>query len=230
MREDTAWGARLTYSMEAAVIERLLLICALILGPLLVSAPVAAQQTLAKPSIRGVAGSQVGWSYVTGATGYRLRWYKPNGARTFKIVDANTLIFTLTNLDAGANYTVQARALGDGVNYQKKSKWSAKHTFTAPSNPAQGPLELPAPPNFHLVSGTTLGWDAVTGVTSYRIRWKAPNGVTGFANLSKTTTQYTISPSQLQSGVTYDAQVRARGDGTNYEKKGPWSGVVQVQG
>ena len=212
------------------MIKRVILICALVLGPLLASAPVAAQQNLAKPTIRGVSGSQVGWSVVQGAIGYRLRWYKPNGSRTFKTVDRNTYIFTMTNLDAGAEYIVQARALGDGKNYQKKSKWSARYTFTAPSNPSTGPLELPAPPNFHKVSGTTFAWDAVTGADSYRIRWKAPNGVTGFDNLSNSTTQYTISANSLQSGVTYNVQVRARGDGANYEKKGPWSGVVQVQG
>ena len=211
------------------MIRRTLLLCMFILAPLLATTPAMAQQDLAQPTIRGVSGSLVGWSPVTGATGYRLRWSKPNGTRTFKTVPATPATFTMTNLEAGSTYEVQVRALGDGVNYEKKGKWSKKYSFTAPSNPAQGPLELPAPSNFRLVTGTTFAWDAVTGADSYRIRWIAPDGTTKGKGLSASTTQFVIKRKWLAAGTVYNVQVRARGDGTNYEKKGPWSGVAQVQ-
>ncbi len=211
------------------MLRRTLLLCMFILLPLLSATPAIAQQSLAQPSIRGVNGSDVGWSPVTGAEGYRIRWYKPNGSRTFKTVGKNPPIFTMTNLDAGASYVVQVRALGDGLNYEKKSKWSKKFSFTAPSSPAQGPLELPAP-SFSSVSGTTVSWNAVTGATSYRVRWIAPDGTVKGKGLDASTTSYTIKRKKLISGATYNVQVRARGDGVNYEKKGPWSGVVQIVG
>ena len=214
--------------------HRFLLICSLMLTPLISTAqtsgpPDPDPQKLGKPSIRGVNGSVVGWTQVTGATGYRLRWFKPNSTRTFKTVGASPPIFTLTNLDEGASYVVQVRALGDGVNYEKKGKWSARYSFTAPSSPAQGPLEL-SRPNLGVVSGTTVSWNAVTGATSYRVRWIAPDGATKGKGLSASTTSYTINKKKLKSGVTYNVQVRARGDGVNYEKKGPWSGSAQIQG
>ena len=211
------------------MIRRTLLLCIFILAPILSAAPAMAQQDLAQPTIRGVSGSLVGWSPVAGANGYRVRWSKPKGARTFKTLPASPALFTMTNLEAGAKYEVQVRALGDGVNYEKKGKWSKKYSFTAPANPAQGPLELPAPPNFRLVTGTTFAWDAVPGATSYRIRWIAPDGTTKGKGLSASTTQYVIKRKRLVAGAVYNVQVRARGDGVNYEKKGPWSGVAQVQ-
>ena len=204
--------------------RKLILFCILLLAALMAVSLVQAQQALARPKIRGVNGALVGWAPVEGAVGYRLRWSKPSGNRTFKTVSGTTYVYTMTNLDSGATYEVQVRALGDGTNYAKKSKWSKKKTFTAPSNAPSGPIEFPRP-SLSKVSSNTVSWDAVTGAKDYRVRWIA-NGVTKGKAVPASTTQYTIN--NLTPGVTYNVQVRARGDGVNYEKKGPWSGVVQL--
>lgn len=212
------------------MLNRILLIFALTLAPLYATAQTSGPpdpQKLGQPSIRGVDGSQVAWSQVTGANAYRLRWYKPNGSRTFKTVGTSPPYYTMANLDDGASYIVQVRALGDGVNYEKKGKWSARYSFTAPSAPSQGPLEFPRP-TVSVGSGTTVSWNAITGADSYRIRWIAPDGTKKGKSLADSVTSYTIK--KLVSGVTYSVQVRARGDGVNYEKKGPWSYGVQIQG
>ena len=208
--------------------RRLMLFC-IALGALFVGVSVAlAQQSLAKPKIRGVNGTTVGWAPVTGASAYRLRWHKPNGTKTFKTVAETQHTWNMNPLEAGETYIVQARALGDGKNYQKKGKWSDKYTFTAPSNAPSGPIEFPKP-NLSRTGRLTVAWDAITGVKDYRIRWTDQNGKRKGKKVDASQTSFTFSKKQLKSGVQYDVQVRARGDGSDYELKGPWSDKVQVQ-
>lgn len=97
-----------------------------------------AQVPLKFPALNPVAFSHdeldkigVLWYETDGATAYRIRWFKPNGKTKGKTVPPTgqkVQTYTLERsqlIDGdGTKYTVQVRAIGDGVNFVKKGAWN----------------------------------------------------------------------------------------------------------
>ena len=96
----------------------------------------------------------------------------------------------------------------------------------APTATETDPRALPAPANLRHVSIRAIAWDEVTGATGYRLRWRQLGGSWNYEPVNEPLTEHTING--LSVGSTYDVQVRALGDGANYESKGPWSSVLPL--
>ena len=151
----------------------------------------------------------------------------------------------------GVLYEVQVRALGDEIEYEKQSPWGGvvqlrpgtrpTSTFTPTATPAPsstpsatatltptptGPLALAAPANLRHKSLRSVAWKAVTGASGYRLRWSLPGGSWNFEPVGDGLTEHTISSFAI--GAAYDVQVRALGDGTQYEQRGPWSAKLRI--
>ena len=191
----------------------------LLVSTLFVSFSLAhAQHDLAKPQNLSVAGNTLSWDAVTGATGYRLRW-EVGRYRWFASVSASQTQYTFTGLTVGVTYEVWVRALGDGARYERAGPWSTvssltfgstaiptttdtvtpTDTATATNTPTTtatateaASMELAAPGNLRLVSGSTVTWDAVAGASGYRLRW-GPPGDRVFDSVSASQTRYTLA-------------------------------------
>ncbi len=233
---------------------KLLTVLLSVISIILTLSLVQAQETLIDPAnLRLVSVRTVAWDAVEGASGYRLRWARLGGDWEYQTVVASPTRYTVAGLSLGILYEMQVRALGDGEQYESKGPWSgvvqlrpgtwstATHTPTATptsTNTAtftatmtqtdSGPKDLTAPANLRHTSLRTVSWNMVEGASRYRMRWSLPGGEWQFASVSAAATQYTFSESEQPLGVTHAVQVRALGDGQQYEAKGPWSAVLRM--
>ncbi len=99
-------------------------------------------------NLRHVSGSTVAWDAVEGASRYRLRWGTPGGQRQFKTVAAMETQTSLAGLSDDLTHQVWVRALGDGVLYENKGKWSAVLLIPAvppPTDTSIPPTNTPLP-------------------------------------------------------------------------------------
>ena len=81
-------------------------------------------------NFRLASGTTVAWDDMTEAIGFRLRWNGDNGERHAQSLDGDQTQFTLANLTAGVSYSVKVRALGDGVLFEDKGRWTKELTLS----------------------------------------------------------------------------------------------------
>ncbi|MEK0317318.1 glycoside hydrolase family 9 protein [Cohnella sp. 56] len=151
----------------------------------------------------------LGWNAVTGATGYQI---EIDGSSTY--VSATGTSYTHSGLAAGSTHTYRVRA----VNAAGASGWSAAATATTNQNQPQPPA-VPTGLTATAASSTSiaLGWNAVTGATSYQIEI---DGATTY--VSMTGASYTHSG--LAAGSTHTYRVRA----VNAAGASAWSAVASA--
>ena len=149
----------------------------------------------------GNAKVTLGWTAVTGATGYRIfRATTANGQTTTPLVTVTTTDHMDLNLTNGTTYFYKIAAFNAGGAGPMSLEASAT------------PRSLPtAPANLKATPGNTqisLAWDLVTGATSYQVfRATTSNGQTAVPLTTVTTNSY-LNPG-LINGTQYFYKVAA---------------------
>ena len=153
---------------------------------------------------------------------------------------------TLTGLDQGVEYKVQVRARYNGDS----GPWSSEVRRTVASEPSSSPTPTPqntptaqpqnTPTPERSISGLTLSsdepgtltidWNAASPTPNdYRVAWaRGDEDYTSHTETDKDGNDYpttnSLTLSDLEQGVEYKVQVRARYNGDS----GPWSGEVRL--
>ena len=186
----------------------------------------------------GTNSLTVSWTAVTGATSYRVQW--KSGMEEYNTSDRQATPSTPTDtshpipsLVAGTQYTVRVTATNDPDG------------SAATNDGGDGPVSdeamgTPKPVQVGTVTPTSeegalkLGWDKITGATSYKVQWRSGS------QQYHTSRQATVTPTgkdreettqQLTAGTLYTVRViatNAGGDGApSVEVTGtPLSGQV----
>ena len=142
------------------------------------------------------ANVSVGWNVVAGATGY---------------VVVRTAGSTEQTFEAAAAPFVDATAV-PGTLYAYKVRAACSLGLSAPSTADNGWRNLPAPTNLlatdgTLTTGVSLAWDAVPGVTGYRVFRNVGSGTPNqIAQVAAGTTTYLDNTAI--AGTTYTYRVR----------------------
>ena len=143
---------------------------------------------------------------------------------TYTATDRPTATNTATDVPT-ATYTATDRPTATNTATDKPM---ATETPTLPTS--QGlPKIFPSPMNLKQTGPFTLTWAPVEGAIAYRVRWWLSGGDRDreSVTVSESTLEYTIVG--LQEGLIYEVKVRALGDGETYEKRGVWSGILQLK-
>lgn len=105
------------------------------------------------------------WTAVSGALSYNVR-YRQIGASTWITVSDSLTVYNVVGLTAGTNYEWQVQTVCSSTS---SSSFTASTNFTTTGGCAiPGGLAASAITN----TTATLGWNAVTGSTSYTLQWK----------------------------------------------------------
>ena len=110
--------------------------------PSATAAPPAEPRNLPAPSnFRAPNNHTVSWDTLTGATQYRLRRDWGDGQRETLTLDKSATSHAYSDLQVGVRYSVYVRALGDGLYYKDRGKW----TDPSPSISHRRPPIRPCP-------------------------------------------------------------------------------------
>ena len=150
--------------------------------------------------------ANLGWTAVSGATSYSIQ-YRPSTSTTFTTVTSATNSYSLTGLTLGTAYVFQVSA----TCASGSSAYSAQATLTTTGGTIT--CGTPATPTSSGVSstGATINWVAVSGASSYNIRYKT-SAATTYTTTTSTTTSVAITG--LTAGTTYVFNVQAVCSGT----------------
>lgn len=152
------------------------------------------------PSITSVSntneGVKIKWSGVEGITKYRL--FRKTPTTTWaRVGDFENFEFTDKSVESGASYTYTVRGVDDKGNYNSYYNTSGSTTtyFTAPVITKAE----------NTATGTKITWDAVSGVSKYRVYYI--NDAGNWQGISNTT-ETSFTHNDLESGKTYTYTVR----------------------
>lgn len=148
----------------------------------ILTAPTNVQATVSGTSIT------VSWSPVSGATGYQV-------VRNGVVVNSTTSPLVLTGMTAGT-HNIQVRALATGSTGPLSSEVNAT-------------IGINTPANFNAtVTGQTmaLSWSAVTGASSYDVRYRVGTGAWTSKEVTGTSTSLTGLPHNV-----YTVEVASKG-------------------
>src|SRR5688572_26138033 len=145
-------------------------------------------------------GATINWSTVSGATSYNLR-YRVTGTGTWTTVSTTATSYVLTGLLSSTSYEYSAQAVCTSVS----GNYSANSTFSTSTSPTCGtPGSLTA--TSITTTGANIGWGAVTGATTYNLRYR-PTGTSTWTTVSTGGTSFGLTG--LLSSTTYEYSVQA---------------------
>lgn len=169
------------------------------------------------------------WDSVEGASEYRYRHKRTADAgweSAETTADTSVKITPDGGIDCGKKYEFSVSARGDGETHSDGwSAWSESESVTARTC-------APAPSNVSATYATgsfALSWDAVTGAAEYEYAYR--KGASGPWTKDTTTgTRVAIAPfSTSECGVTYEFEVRAKGNDSTYSTEwGLWSSIASA--
>ncbi len=183
------------------------------------------------PSPTGVsAGSgsrssvYVTWTQVTGAVKYRVQ-YRRSGSSTWRTATTSATgnSYRVYGLSCGSNYQFRVAAMGDGTTYSgswsvNSGSRSARTSSCLSASPAPTSVVTSATGLYR----TNISWVGSTGVTDYRVQYRA--GTSGSWTTSSsaiTGTSYVVRG--LDCETSYQLRVQSYGDGSSYRRA--WGGV-----
>ena len=140
----------------------------------------------------------LGWTAVSGATGYSVQ-YKLSSASTWTTVTSATNSYALSGLTAGTAYQFQVSTTCSATS---SSAYSAAASFTTASATCTAPSGLAASAITN--TSATLGWTAVSGATGYSVQYKLSSAST-WTTVTSATNSYALSG--LTAGTAYQFQV-----------------------
>jgi fibronectin type 3 domain-containing protein len=142
----------------------------------------------------------LGWSAVTGATGYRVYRRTSSGSSYTLIASPTATTYTNTGLTNGTTYQYVVRAFNATL--------TSADSLAVSATPSAATLAPPTGVTATAGNGSvSLSWGAVTGASGYRVYRSATSG--GPYSLLASTTSRTYSNTGLSNGTTYYYVVRA---------------------
>ena len=163
------------------------------------------QPPVAPSGVTAVAGNAsvaLSWSSVTGATGYRVLRGTTSGGPYSLVGSPSGTSFGDSGLANGTTYYYVVRTFDGSLESANSSQASA-----TPVAPPSGPA---APTGVNATAGNgsvTLGWNAVSGATSYRVYRSTTSG--GSYSLVGSPAGTSHADNGLTNGTTYYYVVRA---------------------
>lgn len=138
-------------------------------------------------------GVQISWSAVNGAANYRVFYYGSNGWK--KLTDtANTSVID-TDVSSNHTYTYTVRCINaDGTAYTSDYRAGKKVKY----------FEAPKLTLSNAEDGVKIKWNAVSGVSKYRIYYKGSNGWTKMVDTASTS----YIDKDVNSGSNYTYTIR----------------------
>ena len=173
----------------------------------------------------GVGNLSVGWTAVTGASGYKVQW--KSGSENWssgRQNDETGTTSSITGLTAGTEHTVRVIATKTnsvdaspsnevkGTPYAQTPGQVQGLTVSAPARGASG------------VGKLNLSWSSITGATGFHVRWKS-----GAQSWSSSSSQKTISIASVTAdtldtlGNNTEYTVRVRAIHEHAQNHGAWS-------
>ncbi len=137
------------------------------------------------------------WTAVSGASSYNIR-YRITGTTTWSTGSSATASYNASGLTANSTYEWQVQTVCSGGS----SVFTASTTFTTSSAPCNVPTGMST--STVTSSSATFNWTAVSGATSYLIRYRI-TGTTTWTSSSSSTATY--SASGLTASSNYEWQI-----------------------
>lgn len=152
------------------------------------------------------------WASVSGATSYNVQW-RPVGSGAWSSNTTSATSIAISGLNAGTTYEFQVQAVCNGT----PGSFTASANFTTTAAQSCG---VPSGLFATDVAGTTatLNWSAVSGATSYNVRWRPSSGFSAWTMSSTTATSMAIGG--LSTRTSYEFQVQAVCGGTSGDYSG----------
>lgn len=147
-----------------------------------------------------VNSAVLSWTGVSGATSYNVQW-RIFGTTTWSNGSTTNTSLLITGLAAATQYEFQVQAVCGATS----GSFASVFKFTTSSQQGCG---VPQGLNATNIGATvaTLNWGAISGATSYNVRWRQL-GTTLWTNASTSNT--TLNISGLNSRSSYEFQVQA---------------------
>ena len=168
---------------------------------------VSAPSTPSAPSVSQVDQDSLSasWSSVTGATSYNVRWRVSGSGDSWSSGTSSGTSRSINGLMASTTYEVQIQAVNSGGT----SGWSSSGTGTTAAPPAVVAPATPSAPSVSEVDHDSLSasWSAVTGATSYNLRWRVSGSGDSWSGGTSSGTSRSING--LMASTTYEVQVQA---------------------
>ncbi|MBP9790700.1 MAG: fibronectin type III domain-containing protein [Bacteroidia bacterium] len=149
------------------------------------------------------SSATLGWSAVTGATGYNIQ-YRVNGSgSTWTAANSTTTSKNVTGLSSATTYEFQVQTICAGGN----SAFSASGIFTTTIAITCGVPDV----NFFTATdktatSCTVGWAAVSGATGYNVQYRVRNSGSAWNTVNVTSTSANLS--SLSALTQYEFQVQ----------------------
>ena len=178
-----------------------------------VSATPQVQAPAAPNGLQATAGNaqvSLSWNAVSGATSYHVKRSTASGGEV-QIAAPTSASFTDTGLTNGTKYFYVVSAVNGGGESANSTEVSA--------TPATAPQPPGAPTGLLATAGNAqvvLGWNAVSGATSYHVKRSTTNG-SGYAQIAAPTSA-SFTDTGLTNGTTYYyvvSALNAAGEGAN---------------
>jgi hypothetical protein len=145
------------------------------------------------------SGATLGWTAATGASSYNIQ-YRKVGTTTWTSTTSTTNSKSVSGLTASTSYEFQVQTACTGGT----SAFSASVSFTtSATTTCTVPSGLSA--SSITSSSATLNWTAITGISSYNIRYRV-SGTTTWTSTTSTTNSKAISA--LTAANLYEFQVQ----------------------
>ncbi len=147
-------------------------------------------------NLRPLSGGRVAWDPVVGAMAYSL-FISGGGENHGASVFAPQTELDLTNLNAGATYSVQVRAHGDGQSYESRGRWSRFIHITLPI------VATPTPTATSTNTDTPTATDTASNTPTATHTATATNTATNTATDTATATSTATSTPRPTNTATY---------------------------
>ena len=154
------------------------------------------------------------WNAVTGAAGYKVEYRRSD---SFIWLHAGYAFsgtsYTVNRLGEGTGYDFRVRARGDGNPYSTSYGFASSDVSQTTETLAPAPTGLRV--NAYTEDSVSLVWNAADDIAGYKVEYRRSGSFTWrHAGYALTNASYTVD--RLDHNISYDFEVRARGDGSPY--------------
>jgi hypothetical protein len=179
------------------------------------SCPVANCDAPIALTITGITGSgaTIGWTAISGATGYALR-YRAVGAASWTTINNPSNPYQISGLPSNEEVEVSVQSLC-GSNSSDYRYGVLFITGASGGSGGGGSTPCDVPGNLQAIptaNSAQTSWNTVSGASSYNVQWKVSTSSTWSTAVSVSTTNYNVTG--LAAGTTYNVRVSATCSGS----------------
>jgi len=145
------------------------------------------------------SSATLGWNPASGAASYNVQ-YRITGSSSWTSTTSNSTSKAISGLTSNSAYEFQVQTVCSGGGI---SSWSLSATFTTLQQTCSTPTSLIS--SSITSSGATLGWDVMSGASTYNIQYR-PTGSSTWSSTTSATNSKAISG--LTQATAYEFQVQ----------------------